>query len=157
MLVRRYPVPDPTFRTPPGELPCTYLVAYEGAAEDLPAWLAHYIADHPPIMSRFPGVRQIEIYTSRYRCRSRSAGRRGTVTLLADDRRCNGQARPAGPRPHLHRQRDRCTEVRQAACGRSGPARDSAAPASPAEWRRHPPARPAVAGAHWLPARLPAP
>ena len=63
MLVRRYPVPDPTFRTPPGELPCTYLVAYEGAAEDLPAWLSHYIADHPPIMARFPGIRQIEIYT----------------------------------------------------------------------------------------------
>ncbi|HEY2617111.1 MAG TPA: hypothetical protein VGI78_07215 [Acetobacteraceae bacterium] len=63
MLVRRYPVPDPRFRTPPGALPCTYLVAYEGAAEDLPAWLAHYIADHPPIMARFPGIRQIEIYT----------------------------------------------------------------------------------------------
>src|SRR5215471_11409489 len=38
MLVRRYPVPDPTFRTPPGELPCTYLVAYEGEVEHLPAW-----------------------------------------------------------------------------------------------------------------------
>lgn len=63
MLVRRFPVPDPTFRTPPGELPCTYLVAYEGAAEDLPAWLSHYIADHPPIMARFPGIRQSEIYT----------------------------------------------------------------------------------------------
>lgn len=63
MLVRRYPVPDPTFRTPPGELPCTYLVGYEGPADHLPTWLAHYIADHPPIMARFPGIRQIEIYT----------------------------------------------------------------------------------------------
>jgi hypothetical protein len=63
MAVRRYPVPDPTFRTPVGEVPCTYLVAYEGEAEDLNAWLAHYIADHPPIMARFPGIRQIEIYT----------------------------------------------------------------------------------------------
>ena len=63
MLVRRYPVPDPTFRTAPGDQACTYLVAYEGAAEDLPAWLTHYIADHPPIMARFPGIREIEIYT----------------------------------------------------------------------------------------------
>jgi hypothetical protein len=63
MLVRRYAVPDPVFRTPLGELPCTYLVAYEGTAVDLPAWLAHYMADHPPSMARFPGVRQIEIYT----------------------------------------------------------------------------------------------
>ena len=63
MLVRRYPVPDPTFRTPTDELPCSYLVAYEGASEDLPAWLAHYLADHPPIMARFPGIRAIEIYT----------------------------------------------------------------------------------------------
>jgi hypothetical protein len=63
MLVRRYKVPDPVFCTPCGERPCTYLVAYEGAADDLPAWLAHYIADHPPIMARFPGIRQIEVYT----------------------------------------------------------------------------------------------
>jgi hypothetical protein len=63
MLVRRYPVPDSRFRTPPGEMPCTYLVAYEGVAENLPVWLAHYITDHPPIMARFPGIRQLEIYT----------------------------------------------------------------------------------------------
>jgi hypothetical protein len=63
MLVRRFPVPDPTFRTPLGELPCTYLVAYEGTAEDLNGWLAYYIVSHPPIMARFPGIREIEIYT----------------------------------------------------------------------------------------------
>jgi hypothetical protein len=63
MLVRRFPVPDPVFRTPTDEQPCTYLVAYEGAAEDLPGWLAHYIDDHPPIMARFPGIRQVEVYT----------------------------------------------------------------------------------------------
>jgi len=63
MLVRRFPVPDATFRTLPGELPCTYLVAYEGKADDLNAWHAHYITSHPPIMARFPGIRQIEIYT----------------------------------------------------------------------------------------------
>ena len=63
MLVRRFPVPDATFRTPPGERPCTYLVAYEGRADDMNVWHAHYITNHPPIMARFPGIRQIEIYT----------------------------------------------------------------------------------------------
>ncbi len=63
MLIRRFPVPDPVFCTSPNEQPCTYLVAYEGSADDLPAWLAHYIDDHPPIMTRFPGVRQVEVYT----------------------------------------------------------------------------------------------
>lgn len=63
MLTRVFPVPDPNFQTAPGALPCTYLVAYEGAAEDLNAWLSHYITHHPPIMARFPGIRQIEIYT----------------------------------------------------------------------------------------------
>jgi hypothetical protein len=63
MLVRRFAVPEPTFQTPAGERPCTYLVAYEGEAQDLAAWLAHYIADHPPIMARFPNIRQIEVYT----------------------------------------------------------------------------------------------
>ena len=63
MLVRTFPVPDTTFHTPQGELPCTYLVAYEGEATDLNAWHAFYLTDHPPIMARFPGVREIEIYT----------------------------------------------------------------------------------------------
>jgi uncharacterized protein (TIGR02118 family) len=56
-------VPDPRFRTEPGELPCTYLVAYEGTAENVPLWLSHYIARHAPIMQRFPGIRELEICT----------------------------------------------------------------------------------------------
>jgi len=63
MLTRRFPVPDPRFRTPAGNLPCSYLVHYPGSAEDLNAWLAHYIAHHPPIMARFPDIREIEICT----------------------------------------------------------------------------------------------
>ena len=63
MLTRVFPVPDPAFRTAADSLPCTYLVHYAGEAEDLNQWLAHYIAHHPPIMARFPGIRQIEIYT----------------------------------------------------------------------------------------------
>ena len=63
MLSRHFPVPDARFRTPSGEPHCTYLVAYEGEAEDKNVWLSYYIAHHPPIMARFPGIRQIEIST----------------------------------------------------------------------------------------------
>ena len=63
MLVRQFPVPDPEFRTPAGEAPCSYLVAYDGPAEDLGAWLHHYISAHTGIMARFPGIRQIEVCT----------------------------------------------------------------------------------------------
>ncbi len=61
MVTRGFAVPEPQFRTAPGELPCTYLVAYEGTAEDLQLWLSHYITHHPPIMARFPGIRLPEI------------------------------------------------------------------------------------------------
>jgi uncharacterized protein (TIGR02118 family) len=61
MLTRRFPVPSAQFGTP--EPHCTYLVAYEGEAEDANVWLAYYIAHHPPIMARFPGIREIEICT----------------------------------------------------------------------------------------------
>jgi hypothetical protein len=63
MMVRSFPVPEPQFRTAPGDLACTYLVSYEGTAEDLHLWLSHYIAQHAPIMKRFPGIRELEIYT----------------------------------------------------------------------------------------------
>lgn len=61
MLVRQYKVPNPA-PLPPEH--CTYLVAYDGPAEDLPAWHAHYLAHHPAIMARFPAIREIEIYTA---------------------------------------------------------------------------------------------
>ena len=63
MLTHVFPVPDAQPRTPPGMVPCTYLVAYEGAARDPDLWLAYYLEHHPPLMARLPGVREIEIYT----------------------------------------------------------------------------------------------
>jgi hypothetical protein len=63
MLRRRYPVPDATLQTAPGQLPCTFLVKYPGPASDLNAWNGHYNRHHPPIMARFPGIRAVEIYT----------------------------------------------------------------------------------------------
>jgi len=61
MLVRSFAVPEPRFRG--SGPPCTYLVGYEGPAEDLNAWLAHYIDNHPPLMARMPGIRELEICT----------------------------------------------------------------------------------------------
>ena len=63
LAARHYPVPDKIFQTPDGAPHCTYLVSYVGPAQDINAWLTHYIAHHPPIMARFPGIRQIEIYS----------------------------------------------------------------------------------------------
>jgi hypothetical protein len=42
---------------------CSYLVTYEGAAEDQNSWVAHYIASHTAIMARFPAIREIEVCT----------------------------------------------------------------------------------------------
>ncbi|HKQ27877.1 MAG TPA: EthD family reductase [Burkholderiales bacterium] len=57
MTVRRFPLPNP------GQPGCTYLVAYEGPAEDEHAWHSHYLAHHPPLMARLPGIRELEVYT----------------------------------------------------------------------------------------------
>ncbi len=61
MLVRPFSVPDANIRQ--RQSACTYLVAYEGAAEDLPLWLSCYLGHHAPIMTRFPDVRSVEVYT----------------------------------------------------------------------------------------------
>ena len=60
MLVRRFPVPNPASTSPQ---PCTYMVAYNGTAANENAWLSHYIAHHPRLMARLPGIRQLEVYT----------------------------------------------------------------------------------------------
>ncbi|WP_168791453.1 EthD family reductase [Paraburkholderia aromaticivorans] len=62
MAVRRFATPDPgNFGTRAER--CTYLVSYEGEAQDFNAWLSHYLAHHPPLMAQLPGLRELEIYT----------------------------------------------------------------------------------------------
>ncbi|MCK9917675.1 hypothetical protein MXD81_51910 [Microbacteriaceae bacterium K1510] len=63
MTTRSFPVDEPRGAAVSPALSCSYLVHYPGAADDLNAWLAHYIDHHPAIMRKFPGVRAIEIYT----------------------------------------------------------------------------------------------
>lgn len=63
MLVRPCAVPEPAFLTPAGEPHCTYLVSYEGEAEDVNAWHAHYLEHHTRHMAMFPGIRELEVYT----------------------------------------------------------------------------------------------
>ncbi|MFI5014027.1 MAG: EthD family reductase [Hyphomicrobiales bacterium] len=58
MYARHFPVADGGMT---GRSRCSFLVQYPGEAENFNAWLSHYIASHPPIMRRFPGIRQIEI------------------------------------------------------------------------------------------------
>ena len=61
MYVRPFPVGDSGLRTGEGELPCSYVVHYPGPAEDLNAWLHHYVSHHPQVMRTFPDIRQIEV------------------------------------------------------------------------------------------------
>jgi hypothetical protein len=63
MLVRPFAVPEPVFKTAPGASYCTYLVSYEGEADNLDAWHAHYLETHTVHMATFPGIRELEIYT----------------------------------------------------------------------------------------------
>ena len=60
---RTWDVPDPKQKVAPGALPCSFVVHYPGPAEDENAWHAHYMAGHPPLFARFPGIRWIEILT----------------------------------------------------------------------------------------------
>ena len=62
MAVRRFDIPNPDNLGTQTER-CTYLVSYEGEAQDFNAWLSHYLAHHPPLMAQLPGLRELEIYT----------------------------------------------------------------------------------------------
>lgn len=62
MLARRYPVAEPTLASGDGSS-LTYWVEYAGPAEDENAWLEFYVAHHPQLLAKFPGIRQFEIYT----------------------------------------------------------------------------------------------
>ena len=61
MLVRPFAVPEPKNASEPPY--CTYLVSYEGEAQDINAWLHHYLEKHTAHMARFPGIRELEVYT----------------------------------------------------------------------------------------------
>jgi hypothetical protein len=63
MLVRSFAVPDSILKLGPGGAYCTYLVSYEGEAEDLNAWHAHYLDNHTRHMAMFPNIRELEVYT----------------------------------------------------------------------------------------------
>jgi uncharacterized protein (TIGR02118 family) len=60
---RTFQVPEPRRHGPPRAPTCSYLVAYDGTADDPQAWVAHYVAFHVPIMARLPGIRGIEVDT----------------------------------------------------------------------------------------------
>lgn len=62
MAVRRFDVPAPGKRHP-HDPACTYLVGYEGPAEDFDAWLRHYLDTHARHLTGLPEVREVEVYT----------------------------------------------------------------------------------------------
>lgn len=62
MAVRKFAAPDAGGSRELIER-CTYLVSYEGEADDFNAWLTHYITHHPPLMAELPGISELEIYT----------------------------------------------------------------------------------------------
>ena len=69
MHVHRFAVPEPWERAL--RRYCTYLVGYEGPADDEAAWLTYYLEHHPPLMAKLPGIRELEIYTPlEWRCPS---------------------------------------------------------------------------------------
>jgi len=63
MVVRSFAVPDPAIKFGQDGAYCTYLVSYEGEAEDPNAWHTHYLDNHTKHMAMFPNIRELEVYT----------------------------------------------------------------------------------------------
>lgn len=63
MVSRPFTTPAPRIEVPNGHKACAFLVHYPGPAEDFGAWINFYLLHHPTLMQRFPGIREIEIFT----------------------------------------------------------------------------------------------
>ncbi|MGJ7498097.1 hypothetical protein ACSFA8_23935 [Variovorax sp. RT4R15] len=62
MLARHYPVAEPARYSAHAEC-VSYWVEYAGPAADPNRWHEAYMRYHPLLLSQFPGIRAIEIYT----------------------------------------------------------------------------------------------
>ncbi|MBS9721817.1 hypothetical protein JYU29_14095 [Tianweitania sp. BSSL-BM11] len=61
MYVRHFPVDDAALDIGKNGNPCSYVVHYQGPAQDLNVWMHHYVSHHPQVMRTFPGIRKIEV------------------------------------------------------------------------------------------------
>jgi hypothetical protein len=57
--VEREPVPAPRAD---GAAPLALVVHYHGPVDDAAGFAAHYVAHHPPVLARLPGVREVLCY-----------------------------------------------------------------------------------------------
>ncbi|WP_447782160.1 hypothetical protein [Pseudomonas plecoglossicida] len=63
MLVRRFSDNLPKRALPTSEEQVTYLVHYTGRVADEAHWIERYVHQHPSLLARLPGVRNVEVYT----------------------------------------------------------------------------------------------
>jgi uncharacterized protein (TIGR02118 family) len=59
---RFYPVGGAPNAEPKLQAPFSYVVRYHHPAQDPEAFVAHYIADHPPILGKLPQIRSVLCY-----------------------------------------------------------------------------------------------
>ncbi|MBK8019133.1 MAG: ethyl tert-butyl ether degradation protein EthD [Betaproteobacteria bacterium] len=61
MEVLPFPIPE----APPGPKSacCTYLVGFEGPAQDSDTWLSYYLSTQATQLTQLPRVREVEVYT----------------------------------------------------------------------------------------------